>query len=432
MQKPNAPSAFFVNIGDYLRQQWRDPVYQNTFFLLSSSIIGAVSGFFFWLIAARFYSTSDIGYVSAIASAMGLLSLLSLFGFDITLVRFLPVWKAKNSYINTFITVSLILSLLLSSIFIGGIDLWSPSLQNLRNNQLLILFFISFTATLTVGSLLNSGVFVGLKKTKYSFFMSLATIIRIFILPFCATFGAIGLFALYGLSPIFSVIIGLFLMSRMFSLRFTPELNREIVPTISSFSVHNYLGKILETIPTFILPIIVINTLGAEENAFFFIAWSIAGILNTVPAAACMVLLSQYVEDRAMFHLRMRKLSITIVVFLLLAISMILIFGKSFLLLFGPEYASHSYYLLVILSLASIPFTLISVYVTMKRYQQNTKSVIYVFGGITVLTLLVSLYLLPVLGIAGIGCAWLGGNLIVGCFIGLKYIVNSRSHPCVS
>jgi len=60
-----------------------------------SSLTSAGSGFF-WLIAARFYSTADIGHASAIISAMGLISMLSLLGFDISLVRFLPEREDKK------------------------------------------------------------------------------------------------------------------------------------------------------------------------------------------------------------------------------------------------------------------------------------------------------------------------------------------------
>ena len=67
-----------------------DPLFKNAYFLMFSSLTSAGSGFFFWLIAARFYSTSDIGLASAIISAMGLIAMLSLLGFDISLVRFLP------------------------------------------------------------------------------------------------------------------------------------------------------------------------------------------------------------------------------------------------------------------------------------------------------------------------------------------------------
>ena len=73
-----------------LKKHLSNPLFKNAYFLMFSSLTSAGSGFFFWLIAARFYSTADIGLASAIISAMGLISMLSLLGFDISLVRFLP------------------------------------------------------------------------------------------------------------------------------------------------------------------------------------------------------------------------------------------------------------------------------------------------------------------------------------------------------
>ena len=73
-----------------LKQHLSDPLFKNAYFLMFSSLTSAVSGFFFWLIAARFYSTEDVGLATAIIAAMSLISMLSLLGFDISLVRFLP------------------------------------------------------------------------------------------------------------------------------------------------------------------------------------------------------------------------------------------------------------------------------------------------------------------------------------------------------
>ena len=72
-----------------LKKHLSDPLFKNAYFLMFSSLTSAGSGFF-WVIAARFYSTANIGLASAIISAMGLISMLSLLGFDISLVRFLP------------------------------------------------------------------------------------------------------------------------------------------------------------------------------------------------------------------------------------------------------------------------------------------------------------------------------------------------------
>jgi len=90
-----------------LKKHLSDPLFKNAYFLMFSSLTSAGSGFFFWLIAARFYSTADIGLASAIISAMGLISMLSLLTFDISLVRFLPEREDKKEPINSCLTISL-------------------------------------------------------------------------------------------------------------------------------------------------------------------------------------------------------------------------------------------------------------------------------------------------------------------------------------
>jgi len=45
-------------------------------------------------------------------------------------------------------------------------------------------------------------------------------------------------------------------------------------------------------LPTFVPPIMVINILGAETNAYFFIAWQISMLLLAVPRWTAMSLLA--------------------------------------------------------------------------------------------------------------------------------------------
>ncbi len=66
----------------------RNPLYRNSIFLMLSSTVGAGTGFIFWIIAARLYSTEDVGLSSAIVSVMRLLMLLSFVGLDIGLIRY--------------------------------------------------------------------------------------------------------------------------------------------------------------------------------------------------------------------------------------------------------------------------------------------------------------------------------------------------------
>ena len=107
------------NRGD-LRKHLSDPLFKNAYFLMLSSITSAGSGFFFWLITARFYPAEEVGLASAIISAMGLIGILSLFGFDISLVRFLPEREDKAELINTCMTISFIISISQSFLLLGS------------------------------------------------------------------------------------------------------------------------------------------------------------------------------------------------------------------------------------------------------------------------------------------------------------------------
>jgi len=57
-------------------------------------VLSTGSGFFFWIFAARLYAPEDVGLgsalISALISAMGLLCMLSMLGFNIGLIRYIP------------------------------------------------------------------------------------------------------------------------------------------------------------------------------------------------------------------------------------------------------------------------------------------------------------------------------------------------------
>ena len=193
-----------------LKAHLHDPLFKNAYFLMFSSLTAAGAGFFFWLIAARFYATQDIGLASAIIAAMGLISMLSLLGFDISLVRFLPERKDRAEMINTCLTISFLVSLTLALIFVAGINIWSPSLIIIRENKFLLLLFVAFTSVAPMAGLLQGGVFAGFRKTEYSFYQTIMIFVRLAIVPFLAAFGALGIYAAYGLTPVLAFIVNPF------------------------------------------------------------------------------------------------------------------------------------------------------------------------------------------------------------------------------
>ena len=332
-----------------------------------SSLTSAGSGFFFWLIAARFYSTADVGLASAIISAMGLISMLSLLGFDVSLVRFLPEREDKKELINTCLTISFLVSLILVLVFIAGIDIWSPSLSIIRENRILLMLFIVFTLIAPLAGLQSRGIFVGFRKAEYSFYQTVVTFARIGIVPFLTAFGALGIYASYGLTSVLAFFLGFFLISRLCEYKPFPEVRREVINDVFHYSAGNYFAGILAGLPGVILPIMVINLLGTETNAYFFIAWAISGLLLVIPNATSSSLLAEGSYDAERLRFNVIRSVKFIFLLLLPAIAFIFLFGDYLLLIFGEQYAENSFEVLRILVIASIPFSLNSLYAIIKR-----------------------------------------------------------------
>src|SRR3989442_1063408 len=82
------------------------PLYRNAIFIMSSSVVGAASGFVFYFIIARFYSVSDLGYAQGVFNTISFLATLALLGLGPALVRFLPSAENKAATINTCLTLT--------------------------------------------------------------------------------------------------------------------------------------------------------------------------------------------------------------------------------------------------------------------------------------------------------------------------------------
>jgi len=103
-----------------------------------------------------------------------------------------------------------IFSLVLALIFI-----WSPSLSIIKENKFLLLIFIVFTAIAPLAGLQSSGVFVGFRKTEYSFMQTIVTLARIGIVPFLVAFGVLGIYASYRLTPVLALDLLFFNLKRV-------------------------------------------------------------------------------------------------------------------------------------------------------------------------------------------------------------------------
>jgi O-antigen/teichoic acid export membrane protein len=403
-----------------IRRVLTTPLYANALYIMLSTVVTTLCGFFFWLIVAHFYSEAVVGYSSAIISALNLLAVLSLVGLDISLVRFLPQAESPRKMINTCFTLGSLVSLLTAVIFLAGLDFWSPALSFVRENTIFCLAFVFFAMLWTLSLLIESAF---LAKRRAGFTLAKNTIFSLLKLPlpvllalYFHTFGVVASWGI-ALAVALAVAVLFFLPRVQDGYRPLPAMDMGLFKKLWRYSSGNYLSNLLASAPGYLLPLMVVNVRGAEQNAYFYIAWMMAGLLFAIPWAASSSLFAEgsYFEDRLRENV-VKSLKST---FLLLVPAAILLAaaGKWLLLTFGQGYSLNALPLLWVLCLSSLPLGVNCIYTGILRVTGRITELIIIWGFLAIGVLVISYLLLPLTGIIGIGYAWLGAQLIVAIYV---------------
>ena len=161
------------------------------------------------------------------------------------------------------------------------------------------------------------------------------------------------------------------------------------------------------------MPLLIINMLGAEMTAYFFIAWAFSGLLLMVPSGTSLSLFAEGSYNPDEIERNARRSIKFLFLLLIPAIVGIFLFGKYILLIFGEEYVNNAFEMMLILALATIPFSVNALYISIKRAQKEIMPVIYIYGFVALFTIVGGYVLLGWMGLIGIGIAWLLANGVI-------------------
>lgn len=420
--------AYFKKNIQKLKNHLNVSLYKNSYYLMGNSLVNAGIGFFFWILAARLYNPSEIGLGSAIVSAMALLYTLSILGFDIGLIRYLPEEKNKVQMINSVFIITGATALIISLIFIWGIEIWSPSLIILKTNWIYMIIFMTFTI-FTSFYFLQTSIFVALRRSKYVLVQSIPNIFKIFILPMLVGLGALGVYFSFGFASVLIFFIANKLIHRSYEpckLKF--QLRIKSIKEMFSYSVKNYVSNVLTNLPTFILPLLIINNVGSTQNAYFFVAWNFCLILLMIPFSISRSLLSEASNIPETLEMNIKKSLNLIFMILIPSILLLVLFGKYILLMFGSEYALNSYNILIILAIATIPYSINQIYSTKKRVQKDIKSIILLYGSIACIVIISSSLFVGTVGIISVGYVWLFTHTFMAILTGFSLYYKKNTY----
>lgn len=405
-----------------VKRLWSVTLYRNAAFLMLESLSTTIVSFVFWIEVARLYPAGAVGIASSTISVIGLLVLFSTLGLNDGLIRFST--SSKDEYqrmVNTCVVICMTVSVLVALVFIAGIKVWSPALLLIQDDTLFLGAFIVFTANTVLCNLL-SHLFVAKRHAWLSLTQNtLASLLRLglaALLVFQPR--AFSIFSSWGISWIISAVVSLtFVVPKILEgYRPTFAVHFGVIRSMMRYSFASYVSLLLLTAPTSILPLMVLNMLGSEASAYFFIAWGIASMLPAIASAVSTSLLAEGSHNQEQIVLQLRRVLKLVGILLVPVVGAVFLIGDKMLLIFGKDYSSSGTRLLWVLALAAFPISLNYVWLALTRLEKGLRKLVLFTLFVSVCSLWLSYILVPHFGVMGVGIAWVTSNGLAAIFAG--------------
>lgn len=402
-----------VSLRQRLRENLTSDLFSHGYVLVANQILSSGLGLLYWAIAARLLLPAEIGLASSTISGIVLLGMVAELGITVALTRYTAqVGRSFRRFVATCYALNIGAGILVWSVLTatGLIDFMIPELNG---NHLLVLAAIICSTLFYV----QDGVLAARRRTWLILVENLAyNLAKLALLIALARMGVGHAVVLSWFAPLpfFLVAIGLIVFSRRLHARSIESHDRDSTADyrqVVSVVGFDYLGGLLNEASVRLLPLIVLNLLGAAEAAFFFQGWLIA---NTIRLASSSFVTSFVVTvaaapDKLLPYAR-RALALVVLLVAVAAAALILA-APLLLALLGKDYVENSITILRLLAVSSIPAAVNIWFIALARLRNWGRSITINYAIQGSLTIGLTLVLAPWLGLSGVGLACIFGQI---------------------
>lgn len=421
------------------RPRLADPLLRNAYALMVNTGVTGVLGAGYWLLAARYYDDADVGRGSATISAMMLLSGFAALNVTGMLTRFIPeagrwtVHLVRRTYL-----VSSAGAVVVTAGFLLTVGRWSTSFADLGGVAAGTAFTVAVVAwgifTLQDGVLtgLRSAAWVPLKNGVFGA-AKLALLVT-----FAVSLPRDGVYLSWVIPMAAALVpVNILIFGRLVPLHVRRTRHRSDAPSprrIGRFLAGDYVGAVSVLATMHLVPVVVATRVEPRTFAYFYIAWTIGGVIDllAVNMAMSLTVEGSFDADRLSSGCRAAlRRTLRILVPVVVAVVAFAPYGLAVL---GGGYAAEGARLLRLLALAALPKVLIELYLGVLRAQSRTHLVAAVQVARGILVLGLAFTLTGVVGIGGAGLAVLAGQLALAAAVvpGLRRVLVREHRPVPS
>lgn len=391
-----------------------DAMRRNSMLLILAQLTSAAGLFFFWIINARLFSAGNVGLATSFINFGILIAAFTNLGLPNTIIRFLPKSKQAGGLFSAA------LSLVTLSSFVGGIvalkllPLVAPKLDFVTASAGLEILLVLLIMTTAIGALLD-GTLVSYRKGELVLAKSIITLLPRLILPFLAIeAGVRGMTGVYIVTLLLGVGYNLIIIIG----RLLPA-NESLKPALGQVMVHkayatsNYLGGLFGILPITVVPIIVLNRLGPESAAYFYMPLMIAAMISLICNAISQALISEcsHTDDLDIQRDHFKNALKHQYQLLLPLVAVLMLAGWPILSIYGHQYAVNGFMPLLIMVLAGLVVGLNWLGDTWLNITKRSRDY-FLMNAFNALAVVGSVYLFSKHGLVAVAIGWLVGQLI--------------------
>lgn len=397
-----------------LRRARSDSLVRNSLFIMGTTVTNSAIGYVFWILVARTCSTRQVGLGAALIAAMSLVAMLSNVGSSYTLIQVLPTRPTGRDWSRTFnacMAAALCASVLGACISLAVLPRLSPQFLVVREAayQIVIIGGVAFW---TASTLFDS-VFVAerragnmLARNATAATAKLGLMLGLIALGVTTSFGIVNVWMVSTAGSL--VVAAVVLLPRLhrgyrLQVRGIASEARRLLPPF----IGHYFVTVGGLVSVTLVPIVVTSRLSATSNAYFYTTWMLCSVFFMISPAIAASLFAEASHEEGSLHAKSRSAFLLSTALLGLPAMMLLFGGRFVLGLFGPEYARHSYTLLVLLLVSSVPDAITNIYIIVLRVEKRFHAAAALNIGMGLGTVVLTWLALPRVGITGAGIAWL-------------------------
>ncbi|MDH6224265.1 O-antigen/teichoic acid export membrane protein [Streptomyces sp. MJP52] len=408
------------------REDGGGSLFRNAYFLMLSTGVSAVLGLAFWLVAARHYSQEAVGQGSAAVAAMRLLAGITATTMIGAVVRFVPrAGRATGPLVLRAYAVSSLVVTAAGIVFLLTLDLWGPSYAPLGTPVAGTLFVASCVAWAILT--LQDGVLTGLREAVWvpvgNAVFSLGKLILLVVLA--GAVPVLGVFVSWAAAIVLSTVPLGWLVFRRLIPRQAAADHRRRPPTLRAvgrFVAGDSVGAVFSLLMINLLPVMVAVRLGAADNGYFYVAYTVGGTMEFLAINMASSLTAHASRDPRALAEGVRGALRRMALLLVPVVAVLTLFAPLVLAPFGEDYADRGATVLRLLAAAALPRVAVELYIGVLRVAGRTVTLALLQGVMCVLVLGSAALLLTPAGIDGAGWGVLLSMTVVAllCVPGLR------------